>query len=307
MNLIMVLIALGVELRLGDFDRYRNLAWFERYAYWLESRLAGAGFWNGAGGVLVTLSIPLLLLGVLVYLAGEAHFLLGFILSLLVLIYSFGPALNSLVSRYADALSSDDDGACREILEQILYGEDAAGGTDPDRVISSIMVRAHEYLFAIVFWFVLLGAVGALMYCLVLNLAHRHENTDNGYAGAIRDLHNILMWPSARLQALGFALGGSLVSALESWRTVSGNTLDISREVIAVSGFGALHYTPAGGVDADAGVDTDAEEGAGAEEDAGADKEVFIARIRETLALINRTLIVWLIVLGLMTIAGWIS
>ena len=301
MNLIMVLIALGVELRLGDFDRYRNLAWFERYASWLESRSAETSFWNGAGGVLVTLSIPLLLLGVLVYLAGEVHFLLGFVLSLLALIYSFGPALNSLVNRYADALSSDDDSACREILDQILYGEGAAGGTDPDRVISSIMLRAHEYLFAVVFWFVLLGAVGALMYCLVLNLAQRYEKTESGYAGAIRDLHNILMWPSARLLALGFALGGSLVSALESWRTVSGNTLDISREVIAVSGFGALHYAPAGGVD------TDAEEDAGAEEDTGADKEVFIARIGETLALINRTLIVWLIVLGLMTIAGWIS
>ena len=32
--------------------------------------------------------------------------------------------------------------------------------------------------------------------------------------------------------------------------------------------------------------------------------EVFIARLKETLALINRTLIVWLIVMGLMTIAG---
>lgn len=301
MNLIMVLIALGVELRLGDFDRYRNLAWFERYTTWLESRLSGQGFWNGAAGVVITLVIPLGLLGVLVYLAGDAHFVLGFLLSLLILVYSFGPALNTLVNRYADALSSNDDAACREILDLIRYGDGAAGETDPDRVISSIMLRAHEYLFAVIFWFVLLGAVGALMYCLVLNLARRHDQADGGYAGAVRDLHNILMWPSARLLALGFALGGSLVSALESWRTVSGNTLDISREVIAVSGFGALHYTPAGGVD------TDAEEDAGAEQDTGADKEVFIARIRETLALVNRTLIVWLIVLGLMTIAGWIS
>ena len=285
----MVLIALGVEVRLGNFDRYRNLAWFEHYATWLEARLGGHGFWNGAGGLLLTLFIPLVLLGVLVYLASEAHFILGFLLSLLVLIYSFGPALNSLVNRYTDALSGNDDNACREILDQILYGDADAGETDHDRVISSIMLRAHEYLFAVVFWFLLLGAVGALMYCLVVNLARRYEKIDGAYAGAVRDLHNILMWPSARLLALGFALGGSLVSALESWRTVSGNTLDISREVIAVSGFGALHHDPAN------------------EEHTGADKEVFIARLRETLALINRTLIVWLIVLGLMTIAGWIS
>lgn len=300
MNLIVVLIALGVELRLGDFDRYRNLAWFEHYTTWLESRLAASGFWNGPGGVLATLLIPLLLLGVLIYLAVEAHFVLGFLLSLLVLIYSFGPALNSLVNRFTDALSSNDDDASREILDQILYADAAAGEADPDRVISSIMLRAHEYLFAVIFWFVLLGAVGALMYCLVLNLVHRYDKADSGYAGAVRDLHNILMWPSARLLALGFALGGSLVSALESWRTVSGHTLDISREVIAVSGFGALHYDPASGVDTDAGEDADPK-------DTDVDKEVFVGRLRETLALINRTLIVWLIVLGLMTIAGWIN
>ena len=289
MNLIMVLIALGVEARLGNFDRYRNLAWFERYGNWLEARLGGHGFWDGAGGIVATLLIPLALLGVLIYLAGKVHFVLGFLLSFPILIYSFGPALGSLVNRYADALGGNDDSACREILDQILYGDAADGEIDHDRVISAIMFRAHEYLFAVIFWFLLLGAVGALMYCLVVNLAARHQKIDSGYAGAVRDLHNILMWPSARLLALGFALGGSLVSALESWQTVTASTLDASRDVITVSGFGALHYDPENG------------------EETKEDKEVFIARLRETQALITRTLIVWLIVMGLMTIAGWLS
>ena len=287
MKLIIVLIALGLELRLGNFDRYRNLDWFGHYTAWLEARLGRHGLWNGPGGVLVTLLIPLALLGALVYLVAEVHFILGFLLSLLVLLYSFGPPPGSLVDSYADALGGNDDDACREILAWILGDGGATHEAGQDRVISAIMLRAHEYLFAIVFWFLLLGAVGALLYCLAANLAHKHEKADDGYAGAVRDLHNILMWPSARLLALGFALGGSLVSALESWRTVSGHTLDISREVIALSGFGALHYDPA------------------SEEDA--DNEVFIARLSETQALINRTLIVWLIVLGLMTIAGWIG
>ena len=289
MNLIMLLIALGVEARLGNFDRYRNLVWFERYGNWLEARLGAHGFWNGAAGLLITLFIPLVLLGILIYLAGEVHFVLGFLVSFPILIYSFGPALSSLVNRYTDALSGNDADKSREILDQILYGDVTDGQIDQDRVISSIMLRAHEYLFAVIFWFLLLGAVGALMYCLVVNLADKHEKIDSAYAGAVRDLHNILMWPSARLLALGFALGGSLVSALESWRTVSGNTLDVSREVITVSGFGALHYDPEN------------------EEETEADNEVFITRLKETQALITRTLIVWLIVMGLMTIAGWIN
>ena len=289
MNLIMLLIALGVEARLGNFDRYRNLVWFERYGNWLEARLGAHGFWNGATGLLITLFFPLVLLGILIYLAGEVHFVLGFLVSFPILIYSFGPALNSLVNRYTDALSGNDADKSREILDQILYGDVTDGQIDQGRVISSIMLRAHEYLFAVIFWFLLLGAIGALMYCLVVNLADKHEKIDSAYAGAVRDLHNILMWPSARLLALGFALGGSLVSALESWRTVFGNTLDVSREVITVSGFGALHYDPEN------------------EEETEADNEVFITRLKETQALITRTLIVWLIVMGLMTIAGWIN
>ena len=290
MNLIMVLIALGVETRLGSFDRYRNLSWFVHYCDWLETRLAHTGFWNGPGGLLLTLFIPLALLGALVYLLGEVHFILGFLLSLLALVYSFGPPLGSLVDGYVDALGGKDDAACREFLEKVLYGDPEDGAADRDRVLGSIMLRSHEYLFAVIFWFLLLGAVGAVMYCLVVNLAQRHEKTGSGYAGAVNDLHNILMWPSSRMLALGFALGGSLVSALESWRAVSGHTLDVSREVVTVSGFGALHYQPPGEEK------TDQE-----------DNEDFVNRLRETTALINRTLIVWLIVLGLMTIAGWIT
>lgn len=290
MNLITVLIALGVEARLGSFDRYRNLAWFVHYCNWLEARLASARFWNGPGGLLLTLFIPLALLGVLVYLAGAINIVLGFLLSFLALVYSFGPPLGSQVDRYVDALGNGDDAACREILDKILYGDPGDGAADRERVISSIMFRSHEYLFAVIFWFLLLGAVGALMYCLVVNLAQRHERAEGGYAAAVKDLHNILMWPSSRMLALGFALGGSLVSALESWRTVSGHTLDVSREVVTVSGFGALHYQPADG-----------------EKTGQEDNEDFVNRLRETTALINRTLIVWLIVLGLMTIAGWIT
>ena len=287
MNLITVLIALGVEFRLGSFDRYRNLSWFERYHEWLGGRLAGVTYWNGPCGLLLTLAIPLAVLAVLVYLASEAHFLLGFVLSFLVLVYSFGPSLKSLVDGHVDALDQDDAAAGEATLAQILYGEPEEGAVGEGRVLGSIMLRAHEYLFAVIFWFLLLGAVGALLYCLVLNLTQRYEKSDDGYAGAVRDLHNILMWPSARLLALGFALGGSLVSALESWRTVSGHTLAISRDVIAQAGFGALHYEPGNKADAD--------------------KANFINRLKETMALINRTLIVWLIVLGLMTITGWIS
>ena len=289
MNLITVLIALGAEFRLGSFDRYRNLFWFVRYSDWLEAKLTGARPWNSPFGLLLVLSVPLGTLGVLVYLADEINFLLAFLLSLVALVYSFGPPLSELVGAYTEALDNDDEAAGKEILAKILYGDPEEGAVDEERVLASIMLRAHEYLFAVIFWFLLLGAVGALMYCLVVNLAQRHEKTEGGYAGAVKDLHKILMWPSARVLALGFALGGSLVSALERWRAVTGHTLDSSRDVIAQAGFGALHHETEGAAPA-------------ATDNAG-----FGKRLKETMSLVNRTLIVWLIVLGLMTITGWIG
>ena len=289
MKLIIVLLALGAERWLDNLDKYRSLSWFERYCGWLDARCEKVALWHGPAGLLLTLLIPLVLLGGMVYLLGLAQALLGALVSLIVLVYSFGPALGSLVNNYIEALEGNDEAACREIEAQILYGASGDGAIDQERTLSSIMLRAHEYLFAVIFWFLLLGAVGALLYCLVVNLAQRHEQAEGEYADAVNKLHGILMWPSSRMLALGFALGGSLVSALESWRTVSGQPLDVSREVITVSGFGALHYQPDD------------------EEKMDGDTDEFIDRLRETMALINRTLIVWLIVLGLMTIAGWVN
>ena len=289
MNLITVLIALGVEFWLGGFDRYRNLSWFVRYSDWLGGRLAGIAWWQGPCGLLLTLFIPLATLAALVYLADEVSFLLGFLLSFLVLVYSFGPALGARVDSYTAALGNADEAAAEQILAGILYDQPEDGAVAEQQVLAALMLRAHEYLFAVVFWFLLLGAVGALLYCLVVNLALRHEPRADRYADAVRALHRILMWPSARLLALGFALGGSLVSALDSWRTVSGHTLASSRDVITRTGLGALNYEPTG---------------IAAQDNDNAD---FISRIKDTMGLINRTLIVWLIVLGLMTIAGWIG
>ena len=288
MNLITVLIALAIETYFGDFDKYRSLNWFERYNDWLESRAGRAAYWDGVVGLLITLFIPLFLLGLAVYLSGKVHFVLGFIFSLLVLIYSFGPAVNSLLDKYIDALAANDEGLSRAVLKQILVDADG-DETDHERVISSIMLRAHEYLFAIIFWFFILGAVGAFLYCLVINLSGRYKAIHGGYADAVRDLHDLLMWPSARLLALGFALGGNLIGAFEGWKKVSGNTLNSSSEVVTASGLGALQYPP----ENEKGPDDDG--------------DMFLAWFNEALALINRTLIVWLIVLGVMTIVGWIA
>lgn len=131
--------------------------------------------------------------------------------------------------------------------------------------------------------------LGALLYCLVVRLSEKYEGIHGGYAETVQILHQILMWPSARLQALGFALGGSLVDAIEGWRSVEGESLAVSQEVIATAGIWALQYR---------------EEFEGEYED---ENESYLNWVKEAQALANRTLIVWLTILGVMTIGGWLA
>jgi AmpE protein len=89
--------------------------------------------------------------------------------------------------------------------------------------------------------------------------------------------------------ALGNALSGHLVDAFEAWGENEQKSLQVNEAVIKASGLGALQYQPQSSADNEA---------------LSEDNSYWI---RMTQGLLNRTLIVWLIVLGLMTLAGWLG
>ncbi len=74
---------------------------------------------------------------------------------------------------------------------------------------------------------------------------------------------------------------------MEAWRSSEDSSFDANEAVLMSSGFGALHYRP--------GIDMQEED---------LDRSYWI---KATQGLINRTLIVWLTVLGIMTIAGLLT
>jgi len=288
MTLIAVLISLGLEHYVGSLDHIRQFSWFERYSRWLELKCGRLGYWDGPLGVIITLLFPLLVLLLAAELLGRVSIVLVFVLSIAVFLYCLGPDLNSWLSRYIESLQEHDE-ATRAGMEQSLLGADAAAeSVDKNRIISAFLLRSHEHFFAILFWFIVLGMAGALLYRLVLRLYDVYGDIHGGFAQAVRNLRAIMMWPSARLLALSFGVSGSLVHAVEAWRGVAGPSLDCSDDIIVSSGCGALQYEV---------------------EEYGEDEdwhEVYINWLSETRGLLNRTLIVWLTVLGIMTIGGYL-
>lgn len=288
MILISILLALALEYFTDSLDRFRNYDWFDSYTNWIETRCNRFSIWNGPAGVLLTLAAPMLVLMCTAWLLGLISPVLPFLLSILVLAYSLGPNLNTLLNNYVQALEGnmDEDVA---VIESRLNLHPERGSYNGSSTVSAILIRAHETIFGVVFWFIILGMAGAMLYCLTLLLKARFANIHGAYASAVEELHRILMWPSARLLAIGFALSGSLVDTLEAWRRVEGETLESSADVIIAGGLGALQF-----------------EESGNESDDEA-KSRYIESIKETQALVNRSFIIWLIVLGITTLGGVLS
>lgn len=285
MTLISILLGLALEYFAGSLDRFRKFDWFDTYFNWLETNCQRFPLWDGAGGVVLTLALPVLLLLLIAYILGKLSIIFPLILAIIVFIYSLGPNLNTLLSNYTQALEGniEEDIA---LIETSLDLKTEAGGYNSTITVSGLLLRSHEHIFGVIFWFIILGMSGALIYCLTIVLKRKFDGVHGGYSMAVDDLHNILMWPSARLLAVGFALSGSLVDTLEAWRRIPGDSLRNSPEVIVETGLGALQY---------------AENLENNDDDA---KSQYIQWVKEVQALINRSLIIWLTVLGIMTIGG---
>lgn len=286
MTLISILVALALEYVLGALDHLRDWSWFDRWMGWLEQRNAERGFWDGPVGVLVSVGLPIAALALLAQALADASAIFVFALGTFVFLYSLGTDLNSLLDRYTAALHAEDDNTI-SLVEERVQVQNVDGTSGAERVLRSVFVRSHEQLFGVVFWFIVLGMAGALLFALSLRLRRRAGDGTGNFADAARHLYAILSWPSSRAAALGFAVAGNLVDAVDGWHRVEDGSLKSSESLLCAVGLASLSLgktaTPDG------------------------DNTALAAQVEEVQALVNRTLLVWLTILGVMTIGGWLA
>ncbi len=203
MSLISLLLALsivrGSEYAPGGMVRFCSLAWFDRYHHALEVRLSGRAWWDGKAGLVFTLAVPLLLLILAGYLLAHLHVAVAYLLGLIVLVYSIGPDMNGLFRQYVQAMGSHDNTAeidIRTDIEARLLI--ARGEADQRTVLAAFICYAHVRLFGVIFWFVVLDAVGALLFCLTVRLLEKYRDIHGHYAAAVCELYCISSWPGHR-------------------------------------------------------------------------------------------------------------
>lgn len=288
MTLIIILIGMAFEHFIGVSDEIRRFAWFNRYINWMENRFATNPVWNSAAGVAVVLIGPLFIVAVLAWGLSELFLPLGLFFALAILIYSLGPRyLNPQLDDLIQTLEEDDEQRIEELLNE--FSISGINAQDDQRLIENILVEANERLFGVLFWFIVLGPFGALLYRLTCLLWKQQRDIHGHFSESVQDLYNILNWPTARLMALGNALTGNMVDAIEAWRSAEEQSFVVNQDVICASGLGALNYQP------------------GEEEEPGTIIENRIYWLHSLQGLLNRNLLAWLTILGIMTLSGWLS
>jgi len=301
MTLIAILIALGTESFWKSIQFLRHFEVLIRYATWLHQRLKDRAWFNGSPGVLLVIAPAVFAIGVVQHVLGNASGILAWLLTLLfsvaVLIFCIGVKdINRFVNDYLNAWAQDDPEAAYLYVKDLLGGKKAENARQLHlRFLEFILIRINERLLAILFWFVVLGPIGAVLYRSVSQLkglARAEYNTHEDFMEAAFRFKAILDWLPVRITALCYAIIGNFVEAVHCWGqqiVKHGNNWVASNNSVLVSaGCGALQL---------ADIFT--------EDELELDKDDVRDQILAAEALVRRTVVAWLTFLAVLTLVGW--
>jgi AmpE protein len=234
MNLIALLIGLVVERVATQLFHLRRLRWLERLIDAGFGRAKRFANWPPLIPVIVLVLLLALPVAVALYavftIPTDARGFLYMLLAIVVLFFSFGPKdIGEDVDEYCNAVEADDADRIRETATAIIEGDVPDDGLERiHKVEAAVCVQANNRLFAVIFWFVLLGPLGAWAY-RVSDLVRRRavfsagrSEAEDGDAARVQEaavaLHGWLAWLPARLTAIGYAAAGHFDAALAAWR-----------------------------------------------------------------------------------------
>ncbi len=298
---VVVALALGHLLH-GAAGSLRDYAWFRRWLHWLDARLPESGLWHGPFGLVPALLPALVLVGLLQWLlSGHWLGLPSLLLGIAVLFHAWGPRnLDHDVDAVLDATTGDERLAAAARLWPAARREQAR--VDGPVLVGAVFDCALRRWFAVLLWFLLLGPVGALGYRLLAILAEDaiSDEMPARVVAAARSLLAVLDWPVAQLMALSLALVGNFEDVACAWKDAGGASLRLDTGFLAAAGRASVR-----GCVADEAEDY---AGAGVASGSALVRELGpLPELREAMGLVWRALALWLALLALFVVAGWVN
>ncbi|CAG0977047.1 adenosylcobinamide-phosphate synthase [Gammaproteobacteria bacterium] len=240
--------AAALDALLGEPKRFHPLVGFGWLAARIEHRAyGGPGLspttrrWRGIGAV-TALLLPVSVLAV----AVEALPVVGGFAALAGLYLALGGHSLRLHAQAVErALSADDLTAAREAVRRIVSRD--TGHLDQSAIataaVESVLENGCDAVFGALFWFLVGGLPGVVVYRLANTLdalwGYRNDRyRDFGWAAARLD--DVLNFIPARLTALAYGLCGNLRNGLRAWREQGRRWKSPNAGPVMAAGAGAL-------------------------------------------------------------------
>jgi membrane protein required for beta-lactamase induction len=208
----------------------------------------------------------------------------------LALLFCLGPKdLQRQVQGFIDAWDEDDEKGAKlignEITDDCTPNENASYG---QTIALGILKQSYLRTFSILFWFIILGPIGAILY----RSSHTLKQTMPGmsdlgldFRSGVNRLLYLLDWVPVRITAFTYALSGNFHDATYKWwNSHNDKESDSADSILSKAGSGALGLEKATSESEEPAVD---------------------AEMAQALTL--RSLTIWIGVLALISITNWIS
>jgi len=245
--LVIILLALVLDRWLPERGGFRLWVWYSDWAESIEQRFNGGLRSHGIFAVLLAIApilVTIFLANLILWqIAGALTFLFSVaVLYLCVDLYRLGAVAQAV----AAALENDDVAQAAARLKD-LTGKDTVettGAGVAHATVEAVLKQGNKLVMAPIFWFLLLGPLGAMLQRLasVLDRLWAHHTAryaEFGWAAARLD--DLLCWIPARITAISYAIMGSFEDALHCWRRQAGMWSGLSSGPLLASGMGALH------------------------------------------------------------------
>jgi membrane protein required for beta-lactamase induction len=257
MKLLVILICLATirYIPLGRVEhRYRFLKGYAKIFYhlfkWLkEPSIIALLIYIPLGAVLFFLEF---------YLSQGWGIILKFIISLWIVWYSLW------------AISLHD-----EVESGIKAGRPSSS------LLSELLSNANRHVLGVIFWYMIFGIAGALLYRLIVELtrwAQEEAGTFHRLVKSARRIRDLVDWIPVRLVGLGFLLVADFVEGVAAWMYYFFDEPKKNHHFLEAVGRGAMEIHPHTDID----------------------RKVLL----QSLKMVERSFIVWLIIIAIFTLGN---
>jgi AmpE protein len=293
MTLITLLIVLMLEqyLKVSAVleNELKSHKWFPAWRQWLSTKVDITKI-NDWVVIALIIGTPVAIFYTLADLNfGFIFWVVQLVLAVVVMIYCLGPIeQNPHLKEYFEAVERDDlQGAYHHVSDYLDLKSNHQVPDDINslgRLVTRLILSQSNFrYFGVLMYFVLLGPAGALLYRLAGTFEFSvRDDEDSPYQEKLKQLRFVLDWLPARLTGFLYTLAGDFTGAMPRFKQFIFTEQSQNELLLEETGLGAI----------------------GIKEEHCTD---IIDENKQALNLVIRTVVVFLVIIAVLTVFGWLS